>query len=53
VVGNEGVKRRVSKGLANSDYVEILGDVKAGDRIIISDTEEYKELDQFTINQKN
>ena len=50
VKNNRASKRRISKGLANADFVELQGDVKAGDQIIISDTEAYEHLDFFTIN---
>ena len=49
VKGDQAIKRRIRKGLSNSDYVEILSDLSEGERVIISETEDYKNLDQFTI----
>ena len=47
------MKRTIEKGLSSTDYVEILSGVKAGDRIIITDTEEYKNMNEFILNKKN
>lgn len=45
-------KTRISKGIVNADYVEISGgNLKKGDKVIISETEDYDHLDQFTINK--
>jgi len=51
VSGNVAQKKRIKKGLIDADYVEIIGDLKVGDRVILSDTEEYEHLDQFTITE--
>lgn len=51
--GKKAVKRTIEKGLSSSDYVEILSGAKAGDRIIISTTEDYKNLDEIILNKKD
>ncbi len=46
------VKTRIKKGLANADFVEIMStNIRPGQRIIISETEDYDHLDQFEINK--
>ncbi len=52
VDGDQATKRRINKGLQNSDYVEILNNLKDGDKIIISDMEDYDHLESFTITSK-
>lgn len=53
VEGDQAFKTKVTKGLSNSDYVEITSsNLKEGQRVIISDTEDYDHLDQFTIKKK-
>ena len=52
VEGDKATKRRINKGLQNSDFVEILDNLKDGDKIIISDTEDYDHLESFTITSK-
>lgn len=49
VIGDEAVETRFTKGLVSSDYFEITNGLKEGDRIIISDTEEYDHMPSFTI----
>ncbi|WP_235298770.1 efflux RND transporter periplasmic adaptor subunit [Portibacter marinus] len=52
IEGDEARKIRITKGLSNADYVEIASpNVRVGQRIIISDTEEYEHLEQFKINK--
>ena len=46
------VKQNIKKGISNSDYVEIISNAKPGDKIIISETEDYKHLDEFTLLDK-
>ncbi|MEM6396956.1 MAG: HlyD family efflux transporter periplasmic adaptor subunit [Bacteroidota bacterium] len=50
VEGQEAVKRRVSIGYRSGDHVEITSGLEAGEQVIISDLERYRELDRFTIN---
>jgi len=52
VNGDKAVKRRIGKGLVNSDYVEILDNLTIGERVIISETEDFDHLDEFTIESK-
>lgn len=52
VEGDQAIKRRINKGLQNSDFVEILDNLNDGEKIIISDTEDYDHLESFTINAK-
>ena len=51
----EGIakKTKVNIGLRNADYVEIFGDVQAGDEFIISDTEDFEHRDQFDIKNND
>ncbi len=52
VEGDKAVKTRVTKGLSNSEYVEISSsNVQVGQKIIISDTEDYDHLDEFIIKK--
>jgi HlyD family secretion protein len=50
VEGNVATKRTVRIGSSNFDYVELLGDIKAGDKIIITEMDEYKNSDKIEIN---
>lgn len=52
VEGNKAVKRKIRKGISNSDFVELLSDAKVGEKIIISETKDYKHLDEFTLLDK-
>jgi len=52
VVGTTAKRTRISKGLVSSDFFEITEGLKAGDKIIISETEEYDHMDQFEIQSK-
>ncbi|MTB53654.1 efflux RND transporter periplasmic adaptor subunit [Lewinella sp. W8] len=49
--GQEAYRRDVSIGLRNGDFVEIVDGLKAGDRIIISDTEEYETMNRFSLKE--
>lgn len=52
VSGDKAVKRRIVKGLINSDFVEINENLQVGERVIISDTKEFDHLDEFVIQSK-
>lgn len=52
VEGNKAVKRKITKGLSNTDYVEIVTNASQGSRIIISDVADYKHLDEFILLDK-
>lgn len=45
----EAIRTEVSVGQRNGDFVEIVSGLKAGDRIIISDTEEYEQMTSFQL----
>jgi hypothetical protein len=50
VRGEKAVKQRIRIGLMSKDYIEILpGSLQAGDRIIISDMQDYDHLDQIEL----
>ncbi len=52
IKGDKAVKRRISKGLQNSDQVEIVDNLNIGDRVIISDMEDFDHLDEFVVTSK-
>lgn len=52
VEGNKAVKRKIKKGISNSDFVEITSNASSGDKIIISDVSDYKHLDEFILLDK-
>jgi len=49
--GEEAVRLEVATGIRNGDFVEILGGLDAGDRIIISDTEELERVSSFKLTE--
>lgn len=51
VNGDKAEKRKVSLGLNNNDYVELIGNIKAGDRIILSDMKDYDHLDILKLSK--
>jgi len=52
IEGDKAVKTRITKGLSNSDYVEITSpNIRKGQRIIVSETEDYDHMDEFQINK--
>ena len=53
VNGDKAVKRRIIKGLINSDFVEIIEHLSIGEKVIISDTKEFDHLDEFVIHSKS
>ncbi|MEO0471499.1 MAG: HlyD family efflux transporter periplasmic adaptor subunit [Bacteroidota bacterium] len=48
--GDVAKKRSLQIGLNNIDYVEISGDIRKGDRIIISDMKKYEHIDEINLN---
>ena len=52
VEGNKAVKKKIKKGISNSDYVEIISNANPGSKIIISDVSDYKHLDEFILLDK-
>jgi len=53
VQGHKAVKRTIEKGLSSTDYVEIISGVRAGEKIIISETEDFKNLNEIILNKNN
>ncbi len=51
VNGEEAVRRNVRTGLRNGDFVEVTDGLQAGDRIVISDTEELERVSRFKITE--
>ena len=47
----EAVRREVSLGVRNGDYVEITGGLRAGDRIILSDPESLESVTSFKLEE--
>jgi HlyD family secretion protein len=50
VKGNKAVRREVSAGASNFDYVELQGDIKPGDEVIISDLKSYLNMSEVSIS---
>ena len=50
VRGNEAIRTEIRAGLRNGDYVEIEGGLKAGDKIVISNTEEYENMSKLQLS---
>ncbi len=49
VEGDEAVRKMVDIGASNYDYVEISGDIKPGDEVIISDMSDYYHMERVGI----
>lgn len=49
VEGDFARKRRVKVGLNNLEYVELQGDIRVGEKIILSDMRDYAHLDQIKL----
>jgi len=51
-VVNQGsaIKRKVTTGMSNAHYIEIITGLKQGDQVITSDISEYQHLDSIKIN---
>ena len=49
IEGEMAVKRRITKGLVSSDYVEIIDNLSEGENVIISDMKDYDHLENFKI----
>jgi len=50
VKGNKAVRREAAAGASNFDYVELQGDVKPGDEVIISDMKSYLNMSEVSIS---
>lgn len=51
IVGNQAIKQMVKTGITDADHIEILEGAQAGDKFIISTTEDFKHLDKIQLNQ--
>ena len=51
VRGGEAVRTEVQTGLRNGDFVEIVGGLRPGDKIIISDTEEFDRMSTLQLTE--
>ncbi len=52
VRGDKAVRRTVDIGRSNYDYVELLGDIKAGDEVIISNMWDYRHMKEIKLNNR-
>jgi HlyD family secretion protein len=43
-------RRKINTGMSNFDFIELKGNVKVGDRVIISDMSKLKNVDEIIIN---
>ncbi len=50
VRGQEAIRVEIRTGARNGDFVEIESGLKAGDRIVISDTEEYEQMSKLQLS---
>ena len=51
VRGGEAVRTEVQTGIRNGDFVEIVSGLRAGDKIIISDTEEFERMSTLQLTE--
>ncbi|MEM9928389.1 MAG: HlyD family efflux transporter periplasmic adaptor subunit [Bacteroidota bacterium] len=51
VRGNEAVRTDVGTGLRNGDFVEITSGLRPGDKIVISDTEDYERMSRLQLTE--
>ncbi|MCK7555901.1 efflux RND transporter periplasmic adaptor subunit [Chitinophaga sedimenti] len=49
VQGDKAVRRQVSLGLSNFDYVELKDNVRAGETVIVSDMSDFKNTREITL----
>ncbi|MEW6016019.1 MAG: efflux RND transporter periplasmic adaptor subunit [Candidatus Zixiibacteriota bacterium] len=49
VQGNKAVRREATAGVSNFDYVELQGDIRPGDEVIISDMKSYINMSEISI----
>jgi HlyD family secretion protein len=47
--GDQAIRRTIDIGLTNYDYVELIGDIQAGDEMVISDMSKYEHAGQVAI----
>ncbi len=51
--GDQAVRRELAIGLSNAEFVELKGNIRAGDKIILSDMEDYERFESIDLNQSN
>ena len=51
IQNQKAMRRKIKTGLSNYDYVEIEGDLKAGDEVIISDMSRYEHLETIKLSR--
>ena len=49
IKGNAAVGKTVNIGVSNFEWVEIQGDVKPGDEVIVSDMKKYQHMDEIAV----
>jgi HlyD family secretion protein len=52
VKGDRAIRHTVDIGVSNFDWVELQGDIEAGDEVIVSDMERYRHMDEISIRSK-
>jgi HlyD family secretion protein len=50
--GNTAIKRTVKLGRRNSDFIEVLDGLEAGERVITSPYSGFRDMDELTLNKK-
>ncbi len=48
---NQATKVRVTKGLVSAEYFEVTAGLKEGDKVIVSETEDFDHMDSFIIEK--
>jgi HlyD family secretion protein len=51
IEGNKAVRRKISTGLSNFDYIELKNNIKPGEKVIISDMSQFKNTNEINITQ--
>lgn len=49
VQGKKAFRKTIQTGLSNFDFIQLIGDIKEGDRVIISDMSNFKNASEITI----
>jgi len=49
VTGDKAQRRELQTGMTNFDFVELSGDIRAGDRVITSDMSGFQHVNEVTI----
>jgi len=51
IIGGQATKTKITKGLVSSEYFEIISGAQKGDKLIVSETEEFDHMDKFEITK--